>query len=396
LKFLSLLLLLISINCFADVLQGIDRVSILKDKLIDKRVAVLTHFAGHDNKGIHLIDKVINNKLNLTLIFAPEHGLRTLKDDYVDDGIDPKTGVKIISLYKKDKRFPSNEDIEKFDVLIIDLKDVGVRFYTYAGTIFQTIKKIIAQGKEVYLLDRVNPLSGKIAGPILDSSLTGHSISYFPVPQSHGLTMGEYMNFVLQSHPKKSLIHYVKLKGWTRNMIWDDTGIKWLSPSPALPTSEQSYLYGIFGSFESLNISVGRSQTNKEAFYNYGAPWITKAESKLLTNKLNSLKLTGLKFFPAEWKVTRSDFKGKTARGFRVKLIDFKQVNRFKALYKSLRVFKQLFKDRTKFNHWAKRYLGSESYVESVNNNVPYLHLQKVILKDELDFFELVKGSLFY
>ncbi len=393
----SLFVFLFLINsAFAYVEQGIDRISTIKDKLSNQRVAVLTHFAGQDQLGIHLIDKIVSMNLNLTLIFSPEHGLRSLEDDFVDDGIDPKTGVPIVSLYKRDKKFPSSLDIEKFDVLVIDLKDVGVRFYTYAGTIFQTIKVVIEQGKGVVLLDRVNPLGGTVAGPLLDFDLVGHDISYFQVPQSHGLTMGEYMNYELDNHPNRNLFSIVKNLGWDRSMIWDETGIEWISPSPALPTVNQAYLYSILGSLESLNFSVGRSKTNEEAFINYGAPWITKNESLILTKQLNNLHIEGVEFKPVQWLVTRSIYKDEIARGFKVEIIDFKKIDRFKTLYETLRIIKNIFGNKVTFNHWTKRYLGDENYVYAINSNIPYIFFKKNILKDEQDFIRNIQPFLLY
>jgi uncharacterized protein YbbC (DUF1343 family) len=380
----------------AKVKQGIDSFETVVSELKGKRVALLTHAAAVNNRGTHLIDLAFNSLSELKVIFAPEHGVRSRDDDYVDDDIDATTGVQIISLYKSEQRAPRDVDLKKFDALIIDLKDVGVRFYTYATTTYLTIKKSIESNKEIYLLDRVNPLGTTVSGPVLDASLTGHMISYFALPMSHGLTLGEYMNYVFDKHPKKHLIKIVKNSGWHRSMLWHDTSLEWIAPSPALASFEQSYLYSIFGSFESLNISVGRSKDNLNAFRFFGAPWISKKEMILLISKLGDLNLKGVLFSPVEWKVNRGIYKGEIARGFKVNLIDYALIDRYEVMFKSLQAFYQLFKSEAKFNHWAKRYLGSELMLTLLKSNTNYDIIKKQVRLDERAFRTTVAPFLLY
>lgn len=395
-KIIMLLVWFLAFSSFASVLQGIDRISSIYSQLKNKKIALLTHAAARNEQGDHLIDITFEQLNSLEVIFAPEHGVRSRDDDYVDDDVDANTGVPIISLYKAGQRQPSDEDLKRFNVLIVDLKDVGVRFYTYATTAYLTIKKTIEAGKKVYILDRVNPLSGIISGPLLDESLAGHMISYFSVPMSHGFTLGEYMKYVLSEHPNRNLLNIVRVDGWKREQFWAETNLHWVSPSPALPTYEQAYLYSIFGSFESLNISVGRGKDNRKAFKYFGAPWITQEEALEVTDLLNNLGLKGLLFTPAQWKVTRRLYEGKTVRGFKVELVSYSDVNRFEALYRSLQVFYQYFKHKAVFNHWAKRYLGSELYLNLLKSNTQYDLIKSQVSQDERAFEGLSKRFHFY
>lgn len=376
--------------------QGIDKLELLKENLRGKRVALLAHAASVNKHGHHLIDLSFDQFDGLSLIFSPEHGVRSRVDDYVDDDIDSTTGLPIISLYKKQQRAPSDEDIKKFDAIIIDLKDVGTRFYTYGTTMFLTIKKCIENNKQVYILDRINPLGSVISGPILDKKLSGHTISFFEVPMNHGQTLGELMNYSFSTHMNKKFLNIIPISGWNRNTLFHDNNINWISPSPALIDYSQAYLYSIFGAFESLNLSVGRGKTNAKAFKYFGAPWISKEDAIFIAKKLNDLKINGLIFTPTEWTVTRSIYEGEIARGFKVDLIDFKNINRFETLYRTLQVFYLSFKEKAVFNDWVKRYLGSELIHEMLINGIPYEAIKRDIENDERAFQLIMKRYQLY
>lgn len=375
-------------NANANVLQGIDQIDTLNKDL--GRVAVLAHHASVDQNNTHLID-LLQAEHNLQLIFAPEHGLRNLEDDFINDGVDPISGLPIISLYQQNRRAPSPQDLAKFDTLIIDLKDVGVRFYTYATTIYLTMKAALSAHKKVILLDRVNPLGGEVFGPVLSPELSGHFISFFEVPQSHGFTICEYMQYVGLKG-----FECIKLKDWDREMLWSDTGLEWHTPSPALPTYKQAQLYSIFGALESLNISVGRSIDNKYAFRYFGAPWITTEKSFEIAKQLNNLKLKGLYFLPVEWKVTRSLYESKLVRGFEVIITDFSKVKRFEGQYRTILLLLSFFKDHIKFNDWTPRYLGSQYIFKCLSNRVPYHQIEFLIEQQIIEFNEQKSDFLLY
>lgn len=393
---LLLISLMSSISSFASsVLQGMDRLDKLS-RINTGKVAVLAHHASRDTKGNHLIDLSIKLGLQVTVIFAPEHGLRSTQDDYVEDGIDPKTGLPIISLYKRQQRAPSDEDLKLFDTIIIDLKDVGVRYYTYAGTAYLSAKKAIEAGKKVIILDRVNPLGRTISGPILNDELVGHTISFFKFPISHGLTIGEIMKFAFRDHPQKNNLSVLKNLNYNPNLTWHELGLLWTLPSPALPKYEQSYKYSVLGPLECLNLSVGRSKTNLEAFNYYGAPWMTIEESIELVSKLNELKLPGVKFSPVEWRVTRSIFENQLARGFEFELEAFSKTDRFKTLYQVMSTVVQTFKHRVTFNKWCHRYLGSSDMLENVKKNVPYHQVESNVIKEQQSFKSITNAYKLY
>lgn len=399
-KNLILMLVLLS-NIFTSTLlagelkQGIDLIDQELESLRGKRVALLAHGASVNQLGEHLID-VLNKTNSLNLLFAPEHGLRTDVDDFFTDGIDLQTGIPVVSLYKRERRVPSDEDLAKLDVLVIDLMDVGVRFYTYGATVFLTIKKCLDAGKKVIFLDRINPNANNISGPLLDSKLSGHFISFFSTPMNHGLTLGELIHFSIKDHPNKKFLKIVKVQGWTRTQSWEETDLKWTAPSPALITYSHAQHYSILGAFEAMNISVGRSPYNLQAFKVFAAPWITKAESLKLATSLNNLKLDGIYFSPAQFLIETGDYTGQVGQGFKVEILDYKKLNRYKTLYLTMSVFVKSFKDRVIFNDWAPRYLGSKLYLNFIMSNTPYEIIAPMIIKDELAFESVINHYRFY
>lgn len=310
----------------ADVLPGIHQLFSTPyfESIQNKRVAVIAHHASRTNSGDHLVDLLIKNKVNVTAIFAPEHGYRSDADDLLPDSKDPATGLPIFFLYGS-KSALTTERLELFDMLIIDLQDVGLRYYTYATTIAQTLESCRGSNKKILILDRPNPIGGTIVdGAVLEESLRGKPIAYYPVPTRHGMTVGELALFFDQTFHlglEKNLT-IVPVQGWNRSMQWSETGLTWRAPSPALATFEQTKLYSIFGPLEALDLAVGRGQTNENAFYRFGAPWITDADANALAEKLNTLEISGLKFSPVSWTPSRREFEGKLCRGFEVRVTD--------------------------------------------------------------------------
>ena len=264
------------------------------------------------------------------------------------------------------------------------------------GTAFLTAQKALDNGKNVIVLDRVNPIGDRVSGPLLNINLAGHTISYFRFPLAHGLSMGEILKFALRDNPNKSRLSIVENKGWHRNQIWEETGLTWTLPSPALPTYEQSYLYSVLGGMECLNISVGRSKTNKEAFKFYGAPWITYEEANQLVSRLNLLNLAGIEFQPIRWNVTRSTYNGTIANGFKAIITNFKLVERYEALYKVMQIFAQSFGKRVEYNRWCHRYLGDEIYLNFVKDNIPYESISSQIKADEYAFEKTIHAYRIY
>lgn len=365
---IAALLIFISFTALA-LDYGIDRLdeAEIAQKFEGKNLAVLTHAAAKSKDGIHLID-FLHQKFALKKIFAPEHGLRTMADDWVEDGTDEATGLPVISLYKRGSKAPKPEDLKGIDAIVIDLQDVGVRYYTYFSTIAEVMKATAPLKIEVILLDRPNLLGGLIMeGKVLDASLAGSFTAYHTVPTRHGMTLGELALMVNAEKNFGSKLTVIPANGWNRESLLNNMDRPWLAPSPALVDINQVGLYAMWGTLENFNLAVGRGTTNEFAFRVVGAPFITKAESEKLAHELNALGFVGAVFMPYSWKVTRATHAGKLANGVILEWSG-EEIRTDEFTYKVASVLVKLFKDRLNLTQMSPASYGSQSMVDAIRS----------------------------
>ncbi len=244
------------------------------DSLQNKRVGLVMNPTARVN-GVHMLDTLLHSGVNVTALFAPEHGFRgdAGAGEIIKDGVDEATGLTVYSLYGKNKK-PSSEMLSNIDVLIFDMQDVGARFYTYNSTMKYVIEAASENDKEVWILDRPNPAGGNyVSGWVLEDEHQSF-VGTYPIPIAHGLTLGELALmaqgegwFDIEKEPK---IKVIPMKGWKRSMKWDDTGLPWIAPSPNLPTFEHAYVYLGTCLIEGTTLSEGRG-TN-DPFLTLGFP----------------------------------------------------------------------------------------------------------------------------
>jgi uncharacterized protein YbbC (DUF1343 family) len=214
--------------------------------LSGKRVGLLTHPAGVNRFGTSTIEVLRRaSAVNLVALFGPEHGIYgdEKANVPVDDKIDPKTGLPVFSLYGKFRR-PTAAMLDRIDVMVVDLQDIGSRSYTYVSCMRYVMEECFKAGRQVVVLDRPNPLGGlKVDGPPLEKQWMSY-VGAFQVPYVHGLTIGELANMakrkpgVLElpdSVRKRGRLEIIPMSGWRRDMMWTDTGLKWVPTSPAIP-----------------------------------------------------------------------------------------------------------------------------------------------------------------
>lgn len=352
---------------------GVDRLgeSEVAKLLEGKNLAVLTHAAGRSKAGIHLIDLLFEN-YKLKKIFAPEHGLRTTADDVVEDGIDAATGLPIISLYKRDTHAPTPENLRGIDAVVVDLQDVGVRYYTYIATIAEVMKVAAPLKVEIIILDRPNLLGGKIIeGKVLDPVLAESFTAYHTVPTRHGMTLGELARMINTEKKWETPLTVVPTMGWKRENLLASLDREWIAPSPALIEIPQVGLYAVWGTLEDFNLAVGRGKTNEKAFRVMGAPWITPAESRQLAAELNRLAFQGLTFTPYSWLVTRSKYEGKVANGVKLEWSG-EEVRTDEVTYKVASLLIRMFSDRLSISKMSPKSYGSQSFVDAVRVGLPW------------------------
>ena len=266
------------------------------DLLKGKRVGVITNQTGVDSKGTHIIDLLYQAPaVELVAIFAPEHGIRGDMEggDQIDNEKDTKTGVPILSIYGQTRK-PTPEMLQDIDVLIFDIQDVGTRFYTYISTMSLCMEAAAENNIEFVVLDRPNPISGTIVeGPVLEEEYKSF-VGIHPIALRHGMTVGELARMFNEegwlTDGVKAKLTVIKIKNWKRENWYGDLGLKWIKPSPNMPSPTTALLYPGMGLLESCNISEGRG-TNKP-FENIGAPWLDQVT---ITKILNEAKIPGIK-----------------------------------------------------------------------------------------------------
>lgn len=252
------------------VITGAEQTEKYLPLLKGQRIALFSNHTGIvGNK--HTLDILLENKINVSLIFSPEHGFSGNTDagEKVSSSIDDQTGIPIISLYDGKSQKLLNEYFNSFDVIIVDIQDVGVRFYTYYITMVRLMDKCAEQSKKMIIFDRPNPLGFYVDGPVLDMKYKS-GVGWLPIPVVYGMTLGELALMVngenWLSNQKKCDVTVIKCLNYTHKTKYQLP----VAPSPNLPNMQSVYLYPSLCYFEATPISLGRG-TNKP-FQLYGHP----------------------------------------------------------------------------------------------------------------------------
>ena len=254
------------------------------------KVGLITNHTGHDRNRRSTLDFLkTSNEVELTVLFSPEHGLYGKLDEKISDGTDAKSGLKIYSLYGKNRK-PAPDQLAGLDALIFDIQDIGCRFYTYISTMGLAMEAASKAGVKFIVLDRVNPIGATVAGPVrLGPS---QFIAYHDIPVQHGMTAGELARMINAERDLGVELQIVKIEGWKRSQWFDATGQPWTNPSPNMRNLTQALLYPGVGLLETA-MSVGRGTDTP--FEVIGAPYI---DDMKLANRLNALGQAGVRFVP--------------------------------------------------------------------------------------------------
>jgi len=303
------------------------------------RLGLLTNQTGLDREGRRTIDILEHSlpEVKLKTLFSPEHGLLGTKDTVkIGNDVDLETKLPVISLYgaKSEQRHPSLESLKDLDAVVIDLQDVGVRFYTYEALVGYFLEAAAQAHIEIILLDRPNPNGGvAVQGPVSDAGSESYN-NYMPMPVRNGMTLGELALYFNSERrvpsptstniliPIHAQLVVVPMQNWSRTQYFDETGLKWTNPSPNLKTPTAATLYPAVGLAEMTNISVGRG-TDKP-YEHIGAPYINAPE---LASYLTSRKIPGVTFTPANFAVAE-DSNHYPSHGKTIPGIDFTVTDR--------------------------------------------------------------------
>jgi len=287
-----------------------------------KRVGLITNQTGVDSQGRRTIDVLAHAEdVKLVALFSPEHGLAGRVDAPVANATDGATGLPIYSLYGKTRR-PTDEMLKGIDILIFDIQDAGVRFYTFITTMAYCMEEAAKHHIEFVVLDRPNPLGGEVLeGPMLDPdrhTFTG----YFPMPVRYAMTMGELAQMFNAENKIGADLHVVAMTGWHRGETYDQTGLQWIPPSPVLRTLIAGSLYPGIEILQSGGVSVGRGTDTP--FELFGAPWIQAAD---LTAELNRRALPGVRFQTMLFTPDEGLYKGQYCQGVSIIITNRAELN---------------------------------------------------------------------
>lgn len=264
------------------------------------RIGLVINQTAIDSQGRRTADLIAQTQgLKLAAIFSPEHGVAGVLDTTdIFNSKDAATGAPVYSVYGNSdaKRRPTADEIAGIDVIVYDIQDVGVPFYTYESTLGYFLEAAARAGKEIYVLDRPNPITGSyVQGPVADPGDESF-VGYSQTPIRHGMTVGELARMFNKERLIGAKLTVVSMEGWMRGDWFDSTGGLWINPSPNMRSLTEATLYPGLGMIEGTNISVGRGTDTP--FELVGAPWIKAAA---LAQYLNAREISGVRFVPVEF-----------------------------------------------------------------------------------------------
>jgi len=295
-----------------------------------RRVGVLCHPASVSSRLVHIVDALAAARVNLTRLFGPEHGIRGEAQDMigVEGARDPRTGIPVTSLYGEtaESLAPTAEALSDIDVLVVDLQDVGSRYYTFIWTMALSLQAAARVGVAVLVLDRPNPIGGVvIEGGEVDPAV-GSFVGLGSIPVRHGLTIGEVARLVREglpwggerfAQPLDCDVQVIAMRGWHRGDYFDQTGLPWVLPSPNMPTVGTALVYPGLCLLEGSNVSEGRGTTRP--FEILGAPFLDGFQ---LADRLAAERLPGVLWRPLAFRPTFHKFAGQVCGGVQIHVVD--------------------------------------------------------------------------
>ncbi len=346
-RFFFLLIFLISAAHSLDaakVMLGIDRFFSegYDEALKGKRVALVVNHTSVDStlKKTEEIFLRAAKEFQIVALFTPEHGLEGIA--YAEEKVAHRKyangKIPVYSLHG-DVRRPTEAMLQGIDIIIYDLQDIGVRSYTYATTLFYIMEEAAKRNIAVIVLDRPNPLGGRLVdGPMLEDKWRSF-IGYIKVPYCHGMTIGELSSFFNTEYNVRCSLSVVAMQGWKREMSFQETGLQWIPTSPNIPEPDSPLFYastGILGALCVVNTGIGFTLPHKIV----GAPWI---DAEHFAEKLNGQKIPGVQFIPFHFRPFYGSLKGKNCHGVKIVITDFSRYRPLTVQYMLIGMIKTLY-----------------------------------------------------
>lgn len=297
---------------------GIDRIREYDRVFRGKRLGLITSASGVDRSLTSTVDRLAES-YNLTALFSPEHGLRGNVEagGNVDTYRDPDTGVMVYSLYGQAGRKLSPERLREVDAVVYDIQDLGVRYYTFISTMYYAMQSCSETGKELIILDRPDPLGGlAVEGNVVEPGFESF-VGVYSICMRYGLTVGELAAMMHKEGNYTCPLTIIPVSGWKRSMLYPETDLVWMMPSPNIPKFESALVYSGTCLFEGTNLSEGRGTT--APFEIIGAPFV---DGRVLAKAMNGKKLPGVLFSPACFTPTASKHQGVACQGVHIHVTD--------------------------------------------------------------------------
>jgi len=311
-------------------------------------VGLLIHPASINSRLAHAGELFVRTKkCKLSAFFGPQHGIQGQTQDNMIEWSgfrDSATGLPVYSLYGKTRK-PLPGMLKNLDALVIDLQDIGARYYTFIWTMSLVMEACQEQQKAVVVLDRPNPINGEqTEGPLLNPAFASF-VGLHKLPVRHGMTIGELAFYLKDNFYPDLDLHIVKMKGWKRGMWFDETGLPWVLPSPNMPTLDTATVYPGMCLLEATNLSEGRGTTRP--FEIFGAPFI---QPEKLIKRVQELKIQGAVLRPVHFLPTFQKHAGKICYGAQIHVTNRKRFKPFRTAAAILKAVKELYPDEFSWN----------------------------------------------
>jgi uncharacterized protein YbbC (DUF1343 family) len=387
-RYLIFVSLFFSINIYCEVLTGLDvLIENNFSEIRNKRVGVIVNHTSVDRNGNKLVDLFIKNGINLVAIFSPEHGFfGDIEGGYYIENSTYNT-IPIYSLYGKTKR-PTDEMLKNIDILVFDIQDVGARFYTYLTTMGYSMEEAAKRNIEFIVLDRPNPVGDIIEGAVLRDDISAFT-AYFKVPTRHSLTAGEMAIFHKIKMNLDLKLKIIKMKNYKRGMFYNETGLKWINPSPNIRNINAAVLYSGIGCFETTNISVGRGTDMPFEFF--GAPWMDNIK---ISDEMNKKKLKGVRFSPCEKIPSLDLYAGERVKGVCIDVYDKKKVRAFDIFVNAIYLINKYHSDKLIIKEDdISKMVGDKDFYYILKSGKEPSYIIKKYKKELKDFKKFIKSK---
>ncbi len=387
----------------AEVLTGLDLAGQgALNGIKGHRIGLLGNQASCDGRLNHAKD-ILSGLFeeDLCALFGPQHGYAGEDQDNMIEtphSRDKRLCIPVFSLYSE-TREPLPSMLELIDILVIDLQDVGTRVYTFASTMLGCLKACARQGKRVIVLDRPNPLGGRmVEGNLLEDDMRSF-VGPFSLPMRHGLTMGEMAQMFNSEMDIGCDLDIISMKGWKRDMFWNETGLKWLMPSTNMPSAETAAVYPGQVIWEGTNLSEGRGTCRP--FEIFGAPWLDTAGIKKLMGNGKGCFLQEFTFKP-----TFHKWEGEICHGFMIHMLDQRKYRPYFTSITLLKAIIGMHRDNFQWRSPPYEYeyqrepidliIGSTSLRRDIESGSSIQSIEERILADAEDFISRRRPYLLY